>query len=115
MMAEPPLDEVISLELRLLDPETRRDPAELDRLLHQDFTEIGASGKRWDRAATIASLPAEPGPAPEVRDIAAWRVDEGDAPIPVPRVVTADPDAAICDVPTPAAHTAAGPSPGPTV
>ena len=37
----------------------RRDrswPGGLAALLHEDFAEIGASGRRWDRAATVALL-----------------------------------------------------------
>jgi hypothetical protein len=71
MGARPPLDEVVKLELRLLDPSVRARPDEIDRLLHEEFTEIGASGRRWDRASTIALLATDPGSAPEVSDVAA--------------------------------------------
>ncbi|MGW2635192.1 nuclear transport factor 2 family protein [Streptomyces chattanoogensis] len=35
-------------ELRLLDPEVRALPARVLELLDPEFTEIGASGSRWD-------------------------------------------------------------------
>ena len=55
-------------ELRLLDPEVRRSPELVGALLHPDFYEFGASGRRWDRASIIASLASttEPGARPGV-------------------------------------------------
>ncbi|MFE5814625.1 DUF4440 domain-containing protein [Streptomyces sp. NPDC056479] len=50
-------------ELRLLDPDVRRSPELLGSLLHPEFHEFGASGRRWDRASTMARLPADTGPA----------------------------------------------------
>jgi hypothetical protein len=50
---------VIDLELRLLQPLVRASPAEVDKLLHPDFTEFGASGRTWDRAQMITSLIGE--------------------------------------------------------
>jgi hypothetical protein len=47
---------VVSSELRLLKPEVRRSAADVDRLLHPDFSEFGASGRRWDRVAMIAAI-----------------------------------------------------------
>ncbi|MFJ6011656.1 DUF4440 domain-containing protein [Streptomyces sp. NPDC092952] len=35
-------------EMRLLDPEVRAVPARVLELLDPEFTEIGASGRRWD-------------------------------------------------------------------
>ncbi|WP_427164072.1 DUF4440 domain-containing protein [Streptomyces sp. C1-1] len=35
-------------EWRLLDPEVRASPERVLELLDPDFTEIGASGRRWD-------------------------------------------------------------------
>ncbi|WP_199546875.1 DUF4440 domain-containing protein [Streptomyces sp. N35] len=43
-------------ELRLLDPEVRRDAKAVGELLHEEFTEFGASGRFWDRASMIAAL-----------------------------------------------------------
>ena len=47
---------VIDLELQLLQPQVRASAAELDGLLHPDFCEFGASGRKWDRSETITSL-----------------------------------------------------------
>jgi hypothetical protein len=47
------------LEERLLTPEVRATRAELERLLHEQFVEIGASGRMWDRAAIVEALAAE--------------------------------------------------------
>lgn len=47
---------VIGLELQLLAPRVRASAGELDRLLHPDFVEYGASGRKWDRSEMIASL-----------------------------------------------------------
>ena len=59
--------ELLALELAL----ARRDPAALPggygTALHQDFVEIGASGRRWSRAETLELLAtAPPNPAFEV-------------------------------------------------
>ena len=45
------LADVVALELSLLDPQVRRSPERVERLLHPDFREFGASGAAWDRAA----------------------------------------------------------------
>ncbi|QPZ38868.1 DUF4440 domain-containing protein [Paramicrobacterium chengjingii] len=41
--------QVRAAEIALLSPETRRDSARVRELLHEDFTEIGRSGRRWTR------------------------------------------------------------------
>ncbi|RVU28563.1 nuclear transport factor 2 family protein [Streptomyces antnestii] len=60
------VEAAIEGELRLLDPEVRRSPELLGELLHPDYFEFGASGRRWDRASIIAALSAtsEPGARP---------------------------------------------------
>lgn len=40
-------------ELRLLDPEVRASPDRVLELLDPEFTEIGASGRRWDVASIL--------------------------------------------------------------
>jgi hypothetical protein len=40
-------------ELRLLDPEVRASPARVMELLDPEFTEIGASGRRWDAESIL--------------------------------------------------------------
>jgi hypothetical protein len=47
------------LEEELLRPEVRRSRAALEALLAPDFTEIGRSGRAYDREAIIAALAAE--------------------------------------------------------
>lgn len=52
----------IAGELRLLEPSVRRAPGQVEALLHPDFFEFGASGRRWDRREIVAALAAEPTP-----------------------------------------------------
>lgn len=52
-------DAVKAAELALLDSEVRRDPDRVRELLHPEFVEIGRSGRRWTRSATIAALESE--------------------------------------------------------
>ncbi|MEV6766304.1 DUF4440 domain-containing protein [Streptomyces sp. NPDC051105] len=40
-------------ELRLLDPEVRASPDLVLELLDPEFTEIGASGRRWDAVSIL--------------------------------------------------------------
>jgi hypothetical protein len=53
--------EVIALERALLTREVRSSAAALDALLDPEFTETGASGRRWTRAEILAALPAGAG------------------------------------------------------
>ncbi|QGV81457.1 DUF4440 domain-containing protein [Streptomyces ficellus] len=58
------VEAAIAGELRLLDPAVRASRAEAARLLHPDFTEVGASGRRWTRQAMLDALPGmAPAPA----------------------------------------------------
>ncbi|MFE9022837.1 DUF4440 domain-containing protein [Streptomyces sp. NPDC007808] len=50
-------------ELRLLDPRVRGSAELLGALLHPDFHEFGSSGRRWDRASTLARLPVDTDPS----------------------------------------------------
>jgi ribonuclease HI len=68
------LTKVCDLELRLLDPEVRRDRAAVARLLHRDFVEFGASGRVWDAASLLEALEDEPGEGTDVSDLAAQRL-----------------------------------------
>jgi len=55
--------EVIALERALLTREVRSSAAALAELLDPEFTETGASGRRWTRSEILADLPAgSPGP-----------------------------------------------------
>jgi hypothetical protein len=50
---------LMELEKQLLQPNIRNDRAALEGMLHHDFFEFGASGKKWDRKAVIESLTKE--------------------------------------------------------
>ena len=69
---------VLDSERRLLDPQVRRSADHVDRLLHPDFFEFGASGRKWNRRETLAALAAEGSsdgaPLVTVSDLAAVRL-----------------------------------------
>lgn len=54
--ADPDIAEVIRRELMLLDPDVRASGNLVLELLHPDFVELGASGRRWDAASIAAHL-----------------------------------------------------------
>jgi hypothetical protein len=54
------VEEIGRLERQHLDPDVRASAALLADLLAEDFLEIGASGRVFDRAAIISSLPHNP-------------------------------------------------------
>ncbi len=49
------------LELALLDPSGRSDTTLLDRLIADDFAEVGASGRSFGKDDVLARLPSESG------------------------------------------------------
>jgi len=53
--------EIEELERHLLTPATRASSKALDKRLTEDFIEIGASGRIYDKATILASLPEEAG------------------------------------------------------
>jgi len=57
-----------ALEELLLRPEVRADSARVSGLLANDFFEIGASGRTFDKAATLQSL------SNETEDKSTWTV-----------------------------------------
>ena len=65
------LEEVVALERALLDPAIRADPERVARLLHPDFSEVGASGRRWTRDGLIAALRDQPGVGVEMTEVEA--------------------------------------------
>ncbi len=74
--AESDLATVRALELSLLDPATRADPAAIDALLHPEFVEYGASGIVWTRQATIDELASAHASGPiEVLDLQGRLID----------------------------------------
>jgi ribonuclease HI len=48
------------LELSHLIPSVRADREQLSSILHESFTEIGASGTLWTREAVLEHVSAEP-------------------------------------------------------
>jgi len=69
--------EVLSLERRLLDPVTRASSRNVERLLHADFREVGATGRSWDRNSVLAALTTAPGETTAVTDMSARVVAAG--------------------------------------
>lgn len=53
---------VIEGELRLLEPHVRASRRLAGELLDPEFTEVGRSGRRWDRETMLAELPVMDGP-----------------------------------------------------
>ncbi|HUB43160.1 MAG TPA: DUF4440 domain-containing protein [Streptosporangiaceae bacterium] len=53
------LQAVVDGEIRLLQPQVRRAPADVDALLDPEFSEFGASGRRWSRSEILTSLASE--------------------------------------------------------
>lgn len=50
----------IACELRLLENSVRRTREATEALLHPDFFEFGASGRRWNRRESIEAMAANP-------------------------------------------------------
>jgi hypothetical protein len=61
-------EQLIALELQLQQPETRRNKAQLNRLLAHDFEEIASSGGRFNKAHVLQRLPEEQAPVVEAFD-----------------------------------------------
>lgn len=65
---------LIRAERALLEPSVRADPDAVLSLLHEEFCEFGASGRRWDRSAIAAELSARPALDVETVDMTTVRV-----------------------------------------
>ncbi|MER7537149.1 nuclear transport factor 2 family protein [Streptomyces sp. NPDC097704] len=65
MNSEDVVAEVIQRELQLMSPAVRSSVALSDALLDPEFTEVGASGRRWDRQSMLSSMPVMQGAADE--------------------------------------------------
>lgn len=65
------------LERRLLDPLVRADAAEVARLLHPQFEEIGASGRRYDRDTVLQILESDPRTSATVEDVTTDAITDG--------------------------------------
>ncbi|WP_281558370.1 DUF4440 domain-containing protein [Thalassomonas sp. RHCl1] len=61
-------DEIITLEMDLLKPEVRRSPSALDRLISDDFLEIGGSGRSFGKDEVLSRLPQETPPTFSAQD-----------------------------------------------
>ena len=62
MSSQEDISEVIRSELRLLDPEVRRDGAQVRKLLHPDFIEFGGSGRIWETESIVKALALDVNP-----------------------------------------------------
>ncbi|SDS45265.1 ribonuclease HI family protein [Agrococcus carbonis] len=62
LVDEPAEAEVVRLERSLLTDEVRADPASVAALLHPEWEEIGASGRRWSRDELLAEIAPLPSP-----------------------------------------------------
>lgn len=58
-MSLPSCATLIMLEERLLDPQVRGDRDALSSLVRDDFTEIGSTGRTYDKPLLIEMLTAE--------------------------------------------------------
>lgn len=62
LVDEPAEAEVVRLERELLTDAVRADPATVAALLHPEWEEIGASGRRWSRDELLAEIAPLPSP-----------------------------------------------------
>ena len=68
---------VIDLESRLLKSKFRSSSDFLEKILHKDFLEIGASGKTYNKEQTIYLLTREPEFTAEATDFRFFHIAEG--------------------------------------
>ena len=66
---------VVRLERELLRDEVRADPASVAALLHPEWEEIGASGRRWSRDELLAEIAPLPSPV-ELELLATHRISD---------------------------------------
>ncbi len=59
---------LIALETALFTPDVRTSAAELDKLIADDFIEIGASGIQFDKCHVLERLPLETPPRIHAQD-----------------------------------------------
>lgn len=55
------LSDLVELEHQLLDPQVRADIDRVHGLLHEEFEEVGASGRHWHKDAILDVLADHPG------------------------------------------------------
>jgi hypothetical protein len=93
MLTESTATELRKLEAMLLDPEVRRDRAQVSALLAEDFVEFGSSGRVWTKQTTIELLATE-GESyvrPILEDFESRELAEGVVLITYRAVKTSDP------------------------
>ncbi|MGC5078108.1 RNase H family protein [Agrococcus sp. DT81.2] len=66
---------VVRLERELLSDEVRADPASVAALLHPEWEEIGATGRRWGRDELLAEIGPLPSPV-ELELLATHRISD---------------------------------------
>lgn len=71
---DPDVQQVVTDELRLLDPSVRRSPTAAGALLDPEFREFGASGRVWDRGSVLTMLSSDDAPPPLVDRICGTRL-----------------------------------------
>jgi hypothetical protein len=78
-MTDDDVAHVLELERELQAPECRGNRARVTALLAEDFLEIGASGRIWDRVATLDLLDSEPADAAaiEIRGLTGRVIGDG--------------------------------------
>jgi len=59
------LKQICELERKLLDPSIRRSKLELNKLIADDFIEIGASGQLYDKMSAIRTILSNLGQTPK--------------------------------------------------
>ncbi|QNE48297.1 nuclear transport factor 2 family protein [Glaciihabitans sp. INWT7] len=79
-MAETDVAGAVAAERRLLDPAVRRDRAAVDSLLAPEFSEIGQSGRLWERTELLDAIV-------EFESSAGLLVTELEARVPAPDLV----------------------------
>lgn len=67
-------NKLIALEKRLHEPEIRKSPQEVGRLLADSFVEIGSSGRFYTRSDIIDELASEEGYRVDAADFAATQL-----------------------------------------
>ena len=70
------LAEVVRREQRLLDPAVRADPEQVGALLHPEFSEVGRSGRVWEREVTLVALAQDPAVGQEYTDFVPYRITD---------------------------------------
>ncbi|UXH78075.1 nuclear transport factor 2 family protein [Roseateles amylovorans] len=66
-LRDPVFHRLVALERTLHRPQVRRDRQRLDQLLHEQFVEIGYSGRRYTKVDLLVKLPAERADGNEIR------------------------------------------------